>query len=97
MILQQETFEPVVRPRVMELLERVMRRRIGLVVASAGYGKSVAVSQYLLQAKLPAVWFVVRDEHTKPLSFAWGLARALSQVIPGLKRGLLGAYESAAT
>ena len=97
MILQQETFEPVVRPRVMELLERVMRRRIGLVVASAGYGKSVAVSQYLLQAKLPAVRFVVRDEHTKPLSFAWGLARALSQVIPGLERGLLGAYESAAT
>jgi LuxR family maltose regulon positive regulatory protein len=80
----------------MELLVRVTRRRIGLVVAPAGYGKSIAVSQYLLQAEVPCVWFVVRNEHTKPLGLAWGLARALSQDAPGLERGLLAAYERAA-
>jgi LuxR family maltose regulon positive regulatory protein len=80
----------------MELLARVTRRRIGLVVAPAGYGKSVAVSQYLLQAEVPGAWFVVRNEHTKPLGFAWGLAHALSQDVPGLERGLLAAYERAA-
>ena len=96
LISHHETFEPIPRPRLMELLARVTRRRIGLIVAPAGYGKSVAVSQYLLEAELPGVWFVVRNEHTKPLSFAWGLARALSQDVPALERGLLAAYESAA-
>ena len=96
MILQHATFEPVPRPRVMELLARAGRRRIGLVVAPAGYGKSVAVAHYLLGAGSPSVWFVVRDEHTKLLGFAWGLARALAREAPSLERGLLGAYQSVA-
>ena len=97
MILQHATFEPVPRPRVMELLARAGRRRIGLVVAPAGYGKSVAVAHYLLGAGVPSIWFVVRDEHTKLLGFAWGLARALAREAPSLERGLLGAYQSVAT
>jgi len=95
-ILQQDTFEPVVRSRVMELLARVTRRRIALVVAPAGYGKSVAVSQFLSRADVPNVWFVVRDEHAKLLSFAWGLAHSLANEAPGLERGLLAAYQGAA-
>ena len=96
MISQHAMFEPIPRPRVMELLARVTRRPIGLVVAPAGYGKSVAASQYLLQKDVASVWFTVRDEHAKLLSFAWGLARALSQTAPGLERGLLAAYQAAA-
>jgi ATP/maltotriose-dependent transcriptional regulator MalT len=92
----QDTFEPVIRPRVIELLARVTRRRIGLVVAPAGYGKSVAVTQYLAQAEISAAWFVVREEHTKLVGFAFGLARALSHEVPGLKSGVLAAYQSTA-
>jgi ATP/maltotriose-dependent transcriptional regulator MalT len=80
----------------MDLLERATRRRIGLVVAPAGYGKSVAVAQYLARAEVPSLWFIVRDEHTKLLGFAWGLARALCSQVPALERGLLTAYQGAA-
>jgi ATP/maltotriose-dependent transcriptional regulator MalT len=94
-IVPQDMFEPIPRPRVTELLARVARRRIGLIVAPAGYGKSVAVAHYLSQANVPNVWFVVRDEHTKLLGFGGGLAKALAQDVPGLERGLLAAYQSA--
>jgi LuxR family maltose regulon positive regulatory protein len=80
----------------MELLARVTRRRIGLVVAAAGYGKSVAVAHYLRHTGVPSIWFVVRQEHTKLLGFAWGLAHALGREVPSLERGLLGAYQSVA-
>jgi LuxR family maltose regulon positive regulatory protein len=92
----RDTFEPVLRPRVVELVARIARRRIGLVVAPAGYGKSVAVAHYLAQSAVPNAWLVVRDEHSRLLGFAWGLARALAHDVPGLERGLLGAYQSAA-
>ena len=97
MISRHETFEPVPRPRVTELLARVTRRRIGLVVAPAGYGKSIAVAHYLLATGAPSIWFVVREEHTKLVGFASGLAHAFARAVPSLERGLLGAYQSVAT
>jgi DNA-binding CsgD family transcriptional regulator len=80
----------------MELLARVTRSRIALVVAPAGYGKSVAVAHYLARVGMASLWFVVRDEHTKLLGFAGGLADALVRDVPSLERGLLGAYQSSA-
>jgi LuxR family maltose regulon positive regulatory protein len=96
-IVRHDTFEPVSRPRVNDLLARAARRRIGLVLAPAGYGKSVAVTHYLADAEVPNVWFVVRDEHKKLLGFAGGLANALAPEVPGLERGLLGAYQNIST
>ncbi|MBV9234131.1 MAG: hypothetical protein JO030_08820, partial [Candidatus Eremiobacteraeota bacterium] len=44
---EASAFAPIERPRVVERLAAALRFPIALVVAPAGYGKSVVLRQYL--------------------------------------------------
>jgi ATP/maltotriose-dependent transcriptional regulator MalT len=86
-------FEPIIRERVMERLSAACAHRIALVVAPAGFGKSVAVRHFLERVEMQHVRYALRGEHATLLGFARGLAEALQPVVPGAIRSVAEAYE----
>ncbi|MGH7708224.1 MAG: hypothetical protein ACREM6_09915, partial [Vulcanimicrobiaceae bacterium] len=94
---QASSFEPVFRRRSFEAIERAARRRVTLIVAPAGYGKSVAIGQYLARSAVPFVRFVARPGNATLLGFTRGLAQSFSAHAPGLGRGWFRAYQAAAS
>ncbi|HEX5273896.1 MAG TPA: LuxR C-terminal-related transcriptional regulator [Candidatus Rubrimentiphilum sp.] len=86
-------FEPIVRQRIVERVAAAAFQPIVLIVAPAGYGKSVAVRQYLGSIDGAKVRYDVRSEHSNLLGFLRGFAEAFSEVAPGARKTLSGAYE----
>ncbi|HEY0798035.1 MAG TPA: hypothetical protein VGD50_02740, partial [Candidatus Baltobacteraceae bacterium] len=88
-------FEPIVRPRIVERLRRASRYRVTLLVAGAGFGKSVAIRHFLDEDLVAHVHFSLRHEHAALLGFARGLAEALEEFAPGAPKSVAQAYENA--
>lgn len=86
-------FEPIVRRRVLERIASAARQRVVLMIAPAGYGKSVALRQYLDGVGERALLFDVLPEHRGLLPFLRGFADALAEVAPDARATLPGAYE----
>ncbi len=87
------TFTPVLRPRVVERIASAATQRIVLIVAPAGYGKSLAMRQYLDTLAGASVRYDVRAEHANLLGFVRGLADALTETAPDARKTVSGAYE----
>ncbi len=86
-------FTPVVRARVVDRISSAASQRIALIVAPAGYGKSVALRQYLQTVDGPHVRYDVRTDHSTLLGFVRGLADALLEAAPDARKTVSGAYE----
>ncbi|MEO9170709.1 MAG: hypothetical protein ABI282_06890, partial [Candidatus Baltobacteraceae bacterium] len=86
-------FAPIVRHRVIERISSAAMQRVVLIVAPAGYGKSVALEQYLSSAADQSVRFDVLSDHTSLLGFLRGFTDALSDIAPDARATLPGAYE----
>ena len=86
---------PLQRRRVMRRLENAANRQIALIVAAAGCGKSVALSQYLQSCGEQWVRFDVRPEHARLLGFARGLAEAFGAIAPSARLGVGEAVQAA--
>ncbi|MGH7707422.1 MAG: LuxR C-terminal-related transcriptional regulator, partial [Vulcanimicrobiaceae bacterium] len=67
---------------------------ITLIVAPAGYGKSVALGQYLSRIETPFARFAARSEHASLLGFVHGLAQSFPTRAPRLERGLFDVYQA---
>lgn len=87
-------FRPVDRPRVLERLETAAQYRIATIIAPAGFGKSVALHQFL-ETVPSAVLYDVPSDATTLVPFVRGFADALDVVVPGLRRSLPGALDGA--
>ncbi|HTA38771.1 MAG TPA: LuxR C-terminal-related transcriptional regulator [Candidatus Acidoferrales bacterium] len=85
-------FVPIARPRVVERLQAAARHPIVLIAAPAGYGKSVALSQYLATLNGPYVRFDCGLEHATLLGFLHGLCDAIARHAPHAGASLAGAY-----
>jgi ATP/maltotriose-dependent transcriptional regulator MalT len=86
-------FAPIERPRLVARLAASASFPITLLIAPAGYGKSVVLRQYLREVREPYVRFALRGEHTMLLSFLRGLAESLGDCAPHAITSLAGAYE----
>jgi ATP/maltotriose-dependent transcriptional regulator MalT len=86
-------FALVERPRLVERLFASAAYPITLLVAPAGYGKSVVLRQYLLGLQDPYVRFALRGEHATLLGFLRGFAEAVRTCAPHAIDALAGAYE----
>jgi LuxR family maltose regulon positive regulatory protein len=87
-------FRPIDRPRILERLATAAQYRIAAIIAPAGFGKSVAVRQYL--ATLPSsVVYDVPPDASALLPFVRGFADALESVVPALRRSLATALDGA--
>jgi ATP/maltotriose-dependent transcriptional regulator MalT len=68
-------------------------QHVVLLVAPAGYGKSVAVRQYLEGSGETFVRYDVGAEHASLLGFVRGFADALREIAPDVRQTVSGAYE----
>ena len=87
-------FRPIDRPRVLDRLATAAQYRIATIIAPAGFGKSVAVRQYLATVASSVVYDVPPDAATL-VPFVRGFADALEGVVPALRRSLATALEGA--
>lgn len=90
---ESTVFAPIDRPRLVERLSVSARFPIALLIAPAGYGKSIALRQYLGSLREPFIRFALRAEHATLLSFLRGFAEALGESAPHAITALAGAYE----
>src|SRR5579862_193372 len=86
-------FAPIERPRVVARLAASASFPITLVVAPAGYGKSVILRQYFHTLHEPSVRFALRAEHGTLLGFLRGLTEALGDRAPHAMPALSDAFE----
>ncbi|HTU70757.1 MAG TPA: LuxR C-terminal-related transcriptional regulator [Candidatus Baltobacteraceae bacterium] len=90
-------FVPIVRRRVIDRIASAAMQRVVLIVAPAGYGKSVALRQYLGGLTDPHVCYDVLPDNAGLLGFLRGFADAIAEIAPDARSTLAGAYESNAS
>jgi LuxR family maltose regulon positive regulatory protein len=81
----------VPRPRVHERLDEGNGRRLTLVCAPAGFGKTIAVAGWLQDVDRPCVWVNLDELDSGLTSFTTLLATALESAVPGVGREALTA------
>jgi len=92
----QAFFAPIIRSRMVQRIEIAAAGRIILIVAPAGYGKSLALSHWLAQQSRPYLRFDVQAEHNTLLGFARGVAEAFSPSFPALPKTVSTASQNSA-
>ncbi len=86
----------VLRPRLHERLDEGLQRRLTLVSAPAGFGKSTLVAEWVAECGLPVAWLSLDEGDAEPTRFLAYLVEALRIVRPGVGDGVLAALGSAA-
>lgn len=86
-------FTPIPRARLIERLAASASHPITLLLAPAGYGKSVIIRQYLATLSDTTVRFALRPGHASLLGFLRGLGEAIGDLAPHVGTTLAGAYE----
>ena len=78
------SFHYVLRTKIIHEFEKNIVRPLSIVSAGAGYGKSVAVSQWLEQTKFLYSWISLDEEHNDFRTFLFYLIASIEKVFPGL-------------
>ncbi|MCZ8511929.1 LuxR C-terminal-related transcriptional regulator [Paenibacillus filicis] len=84
----------VLRPRLIERLNEGMHRKLTLISASAGYGKTTLVSEWLAGCSQPAAWLSLEEGDNRPARFLTYLFAALRTIAPNIGEGLFGLLQS---
>ncbi len=71
------------RPRILRALQPAYQRRLTLLQAGAGYGKSVALAEFS-RAQEGVIWYQAAAEDNDPLVFLLHLNHAIRQAFPTL-------------
>jgi LuxR family maltose regulon positive regulatory protein len=84
----------VLRPHLLERLNEGLHRRLTLVSAPAGFGKTTLVGAWAAACERPAAWLSLDDGDNDPARFLAYLIAALQTVVPTLGEGVLAALQS---
>jgi len=74
------------RPRLLRRLDEALQpgKRLLLVSAPAGYGKTTLVASWLSSTALPSAWLSLDESDNDPIRFLQGLTTALRRIVPTL-------------
>jgi LuxR family transcriptional regulator, maltose regulon positive regulatory protein len=84
----------VLRPRLIERLNEGLHRKLTLVSAPAGFGKTTLVSDWLAGCGRPAAWLSLDEGDNDPARFLAYVVAALQTIAPNIGEGVLGALQS---
>ena len=84
----------VLRPRLDERLNEGLQRRLTLVSAPAGFGKSTLLAALVADCGLQVAWLPLDESDAEPSRFLAYVVEALRTVRPGVGEGVLGALRS---
>ncbi|MFL5805374.1 MAG: LuxR C-terminal-related transcriptional regulator [Roseiflexaceae bacterium] len=84
----------VPRPRLIARLNEGLHRKLTLIAASAGFGKTTLVSAWLASCQRPAAWLSLDKGDTDPVRFLTYLVAALQTIAPNIGAGVLEVLHS---
>ncbi|MBV6449852.1 MAG: HTH-type transcriptional regulator MalT [Anaerolineales bacterium] len=84
----------VARPRLIERLDEGIHRKLSLVCAPAGFGKTTLVSEWIAGCGRPVAWLSLDKGDNDPARFLAYLVTALQRIKPGIGEGLLATLQS---
>ena len=85
----------VLRPRLIERLNEGLHRKLTLISAPAGFGKTTLLSEWVASScSRPAAWLSLDEGDNDPTRFLAYLVAALQTIAPNIGEGVLGALQS---
>ena len=87
----------VLRPRLVAQLNEGLAtgRKMALISASAGFGKTSLVSEWIAGCKRPAAWLSLDEGDNDPARFLAYLVASLQTIINDVGKGVLAAIQTA--
>src|SRR6266516_4762708 len=82
------------RPRLLERLNEGLHRKLTLISAPAGFGKTTLVSEWVLGCERPTAWLSLDEGENDPARFLAYLVAALQTIEPNIGEGVLGVLQS---
>jgi LuxR family maltose regulon positive regulatory protein len=86
--------ELVARPRLIERLNEGAHRKLSLISAPAGFGKTTLVSEWLAGCERPAAWLSLDEGDNDPPRFLAYLVAALQTIAVNVGEGVMGLLQS---
>src|SRR5215510_11947466 len=83
----------VFRPRLIERLNEGLRRKLTLISAPAGFGKTTLVSEWVTGFERPVAWLSLDKGDNDPIRFLAFLIAALQTVAAKIGEGVLGVLQ----
>src|SRR5256886_3039727 len=87
----------IIRPRLIERLNEGLHRKLTLIAASAGFGKTTLVSEWVEGIERPrarTAWLSLDEGENDPARFLTYLVAALQTIAATIGEGVLGALQS---
>src|SRR6185436_4988397 len=84
----------VLRPRLSERLRDSLSRKLTLISAPAGFGKTTLVSAWVARCGRPVAWLALDDADSDPTRFLTYLVAALQTLAPTIGAGLVDRLQS---
>ncbi len=84
----------VSRPRLLERLNEGLHRKLTLIAAPAGFGKTTLVSEWVAFIERPTAWLSLDEGENDPARFVAYLVAALQTIAATLGEGVLSALQS---
>ncbi|MBI4670994.1 MAG: LuxR family transcriptional regulator, partial [Chloroflexi bacterium] len=86
--IPQSRQKVVVRPRLSEQLNEVLRRKLTLISAPAGFGKTTLLSEWCNLQSAPIAWLSLDEGDSAPARFLAYLVAALQTLAPSKAEGI---------
>jgi LuxR family transcriptional regulator, maltose regulon positive regulatory protein len=84
----------VFRPRLIEQLNEGLHRKLTLISAPAGFGKTTLVSEWVAGCERPVAWLSLDEGDNDPTRFLTYLVAALQTIAAHIGGGVLGVLRS---
>jgi LuxR family transcriptional regulator, maltose regulon positive regulatory protein len=84
----------VSRPRLLERLNEGLHRKLSLISAPAGFGKTTLVSEWLAGCERAAAWLSLDEGENDPIRFLTYLVAALQTIAANIGEGVSGVLQS---
>ena len=84
----------VIRRRLIERMNEGIQRKLTLISASAGFGKTTLVSEWVAGCSRPVAWLSLDEGDNDITRFLSYLAAALQTIMANIGEGVLGALQS---
>ena len=84
----------VVRSRLIERLNEGLHRKLTLISAPAGFGKSTLVSEWVAGCERSVAWLSLDKGDSDPIVFLTYLVAALQTIAPNIGKGLVDLLQS---
>lgn len=84
----------VLRPRLIERLNGGLHRKLTLISASAGFGKTTLVSEWIAGCERPVAWLSLDERDNDPARLLTYLVAALKTIAANIGEGVLAVLQS---